>query len=144
MVSNYQIAFIKKRSIHDNFLYVQSTIREMHRHKTPTLFMKLDIHKAFDTINWSYLIEVLRALGFGQRWHEWVSILFRTTTSSVLINGRLGPKLFPCQGVRQGDTLLPLLFILAMDPLQRILDLATNHGTLSPLPEEIARRRTLL
>ena len=98
MVSNYQIAFIKKRSIHDNFLYVQSTIREMHRHKTPALFMKLDIHKAFDTINWSYLIEVLRALGFGQRWREWVSILLHTATSPELINGQPGPKLFHARG----------------------------------------------
>jgi hypothetical protein len=98
MVSNCQSAFIKKRSIHDNFLYVQSTIREMHRHKMHALFMKLDIHKAFDTINWSYLIKVLHALGFGQWWREWVSILFRTATSFVLINGRPGPKLFHARG----------------------------------------------
>ena len=65
MVSNCQSAFIKKRNIHNNFLYVQPTIREMHKHKTPAFFMKLNIHKAFDTINWSYLIEVLHALGFG-------------------------------------------------------------------------------
>jgi len=40
-------------------------VRKMHKEKMPTLFMKLDIHKAFDTVNWSYLLEVLRALGFG-------------------------------------------------------------------------------
>jgi hypothetical protein len=66
LVSNCQSAFIKKRSIHDNFLYVQATVRKLHKLKTPTLFMKLDIHKAFDTINWSYLLEVLQALGFGR------------------------------------------------------------------------------
>jgi hypothetical protein len=51
LVSNCQSAFIKKRSIHDNFLYVQGAIRKLHKQKTPALFMKLDIHKAFDTVN---------------------------------------------------------------------------------------------
>jgi hypothetical protein len=70
--------------------------------------------------------------------------LFRTATSTVLINGRPGPKLYHARGVRQGDPLSPLLFILAMDPLQRILDLATDQGTLSLLPRETARWRTSL
>jgi hypothetical protein len=51
LVSNCQSAFIKKRSIHDNFLYVQTTVQKLHKQKTPALFMKLDIQKAFDTIN---------------------------------------------------------------------------------------------
>lgn len=59
LVSNCQSAFIKKRSIHDNFLYIQGAVRKLHKLKLPALFMKFDIHKAFDTINWSYLLEVL-------------------------------------------------------------------------------------
>jgi hypothetical protein len=95
--------------------------------------MKLDIHKAFDTINWSYLLEVLEALGFGPRWREWVSILFCTATSSVLLKGHRGPNFNHGKGVRQGDPLSPMLFILAMDPLQRLLELATQQGILSLL-----------
>jgi hypothetical protein len=49
MVSKFQSAFIKKRSIHDNFLYVQNTVRKLHKLKLLALFLKLDIHKAFDT-----------------------------------------------------------------------------------------------
>ena len=45
LVSNYQSAFIKKRSIHDNFLYVQGAVQRLHTQKIPALFMKLDIHK---------------------------------------------------------------------------------------------------
>lgn len=141
MVSNCQSAFIKKRSIHDNFLYVQSTVRKLHKQKRPALFLKLDIHKAFDTVNWSYLLEVMRALGFGHRWREWVSILFCTATSTTLLNGQHGPSFSHGRGVRQGDPLSPMLFILAMDPLQRLLDLATQQGILSPLPPTAARWR---
>jgi len=54
LVFNCQSAFIKKRNIHDNFLYVQTTVQKLHKQNPPSLFMKLDIHKAFDTINWSY------------------------------------------------------------------------------------------
>ena len=91
------------------------------------------------TVNWSYLLDVLRALGFGTRWCEWVSMLFRTATSRVLINGLQGPSFHHARGVRQGDPLSPMLFILAMDPLQRMLELATQNGAISPLPSTIAR-----
>jgi len=119
-------------------------VRKMHKEKMPTLFMKLDIHKAFDTVNWSYLLEVLRALGFGPRWCEWVSILFRTATSRVMLNDLLGPSFHHARGVRQGDPLSPMLFILAMDPLPRILEFATQMGALSPVPSSTARWRTSL
>ena len=128
LVSKCQSAFIK-RSIHDNFLYVQNIVRAMQKMKLPTLFLKLDIHKAFDTVSWSYLLEVLQALGFGPRWREWVSILFRTMSSRVLLNGQQGPAFSHNRGVRQGDPLSPMLFILAMDPLQR-----ARHGNTARRP----------
>ena len=59
LVSKYQSAIIKNRSIHDNFLYVQNMVRTLQKMKLPALFLKLDIHKAFDTVSWSYLLEVL-------------------------------------------------------------------------------------
>lgn len=60
LVSNSQSAFISERSVHDNFLFVQNVIKEAHKKKRPLLFLKLDIATAFNSVNWSYLIEVLR------------------------------------------------------------------------------------
>ena len=67
LVSKCQSAFIRKRCIQDNFLYVQNIVRQFHKTKTPALFLKLDIAKAFDTVRWDYPLEVLYAMRFGAR-----------------------------------------------------------------------------
>jgi hypothetical protein len=95
-------------------------------------------------INWIYLLEYLQAHEFGQRWREWTTILFSTTSSRALINGVQGDTFDNKRGVRQGDPLSPMLFILAFDPLQRILDLASEHSILTPLPLAAAKLRTSL
>lgn len=144
LVSKCQSSFIKRRCIQDNFLYVQNTVRRLQKTRTPTLFMKLDIQKAFDTINWSYLLEVLQALGFGARWRRWISILFGMASSRALLNGQQGDRFSHKRGMRQGDPLLPMLFILAINPLQKVLDLATQQGILTPLPLATTKLRTSL
>lgn len=68
MVSINQNAFIKKRCIHDNFMFVQQVIKDLHKKKVPALFVKLDISKAFDSVSWSYLLDIMTFLGFGIRW----------------------------------------------------------------------------
>lgn len=59
MVAPNQSAFIRGRSIHDNFMMVQQTTRCLHRKGKPTLLLKLDITKAFDSVSWAFLLEVL-------------------------------------------------------------------------------------
>jgi hypothetical protein len=65
LVAVNQTAFIKKRCLHDNFIYVQQLVKDLHRKKMPALFIKLDISKVFDTVNWPYLLDILAHLGFG-------------------------------------------------------------------------------
>lgn len=91
MVDRNQSAFIPKRCIHDNFMLVQQTARLLHRLKEPRIMLKLDIARAFDSVSWGLLFEVLMKLGFGPRFREWVAILLSTASSRVLLNGEPGP-----------------------------------------------------
>ena len=144
IVSRAQSAFIKKRSIHDNFLYTQNMIRELTRAKIPALFLKLDIAKAFDTVRWDYLLELLSAMGFGARWCSWISILLSTASTSVFLNGSRGKWFKYHTGLRQGDPLSPLLFILAMEPLQLLIQKAVTDGGLQNMNVRNARLRLSL
>jgi mannosylglycoprotein endo-beta-mannosidase len=141
LISVNQSTFIKGRSIHDNFLYVRNLARRYHRTRRPMLLFKLDITKAFDSVRWDYLVALLQHHGFPQKWRDWISFLLSTSTSQVLLNGIPGSKIQHGRGLRQGDPLLPLLFILAIDPLQWLLSKATELNAISKLRGRAARLR---
>jgi hypothetical protein len=144
IVSNAQNAFIKKRCIHDNFIYAQRVIQLLHKKRKPALFIKLDISKAFDSIGWSFLLEVLENLGFSLKWRDWIAAILGSATSKILINGQPTKAIRHERGLRQGDPLSPMLFILAIDPLQRIIEVAANKGILNPVLPRAARLRCSL
>lgn len=130
LVTNNQSAFIRGRAIQDNFLYVKNVIKAAHSAKSPLVFLKLDMAKAFDSVGWGYLLEVMEAMGFGQRWRDMVSLIWSSSSSRVLLNGSPGTPFIHRRGLRQGDPLSLLLFIIAMEPLQRLFWLATERGIL--------------
>lgn len=68
LVGCHQSAFVKGRSIHDNFMLVQCMARHLHALRETTIMLKLDISKAFDSVQWPFLVEVLKQMGFGTRW----------------------------------------------------------------------------
>lgn len=140
LVSNAQSAFIKKRSIHDNFLYVKNLATRLHKSKTPSLLFKLDIRKAFDSVRWDYILDLLQRRGFPSRFRDWIAALLSTSTSRILLNGVAGHPIHHGRGLRQGDPLSPLLFVIAIDPLQQLLEKATSLGLL----QKIRGRGTVL
>ena len=144
LVSNAQSAFIKTRSIHDNFLYVKNLARKLHKTKKATLLFKLDIKKAFDSVRWDYLMDLLQHLGFPPAFRDWVSALLATSSSRVLLNGIAGAPIKHGRGLRQGDPLSPLLFVLAIDPLHHILRKATVQGHLHEIGGRAPNIRTSL
>jgi hypothetical protein len=82
-------------------------------------------------------------LGFGCRWRDWVSALWGTS-SAFLLNGQPGRRIRHQRGVRQGDPLSPMLFLLAMEPLHKLFHYAQNTGALSYLHPNCAGFRMSL
>jgi hypothetical protein len=86
MVSPNQSAFIKGRFIQDNFMLVQQTARFLHQQRQSCILLKLDISKAFDSVAWPFLMEVLQHLGFGQVWRGIISGLLASSSTQILMN----------------------------------------------------------
>ena len=95
--------------------------------------IKIDIRKAFDTLSWDFLISVLSAFGFSSEFCSWIYRLLASARISILLNG--SPKeYFSCsRGVRQGDPLSPLLFILAEEYLSALVAQSFAEGSLSAM-----------
>ncbi|WVZ68219.1 hypothetical protein U9M48_017182 [Paspalum notatum var. saurae] len=132
LVASNQTAYIKKRSILDGYKFVQGAMTLICRKKIPKMLLKLDISKAFDSLAWSFLLEVLRSIGFGSRWRNWISILLSSASSKILVNGVPGQAISHMRGVHQGDSLSPILFVLAMEVLNSLFRRASTAGVLVP------------
>jgi mannosylglycoprotein endo-beta-mannosidase len=142
MVGAHQSAFVRGRCLHDNFMMVQGTARKVHSLKQPAILLKLDISKAFDMVDWSFLLEVLKKMGFGARLLACICALLSTASTRVLLNGTPGARVANRRGLRQGDTLSPQLFILVMEVLHFALEKATQQGNLALLATSGLRQRT--
>jgi uncharacterized protein (DUF952 family) len=88
LVSKSQGDFIKLRSIHDNFQFVRGAMNHFYSSKTHMLLLKLDIAKVFDSVRWKYLLEVMQKLRFSPIWRDMMSLIWSTTTSRIMLNGK--------------------------------------------------------
>ncbi|KAM0873929.1 hypothetical protein ACQ4PT_037735 [Festuca glaucescens] len=142
MVGVHQSSFMRGRCLHDNFIMVQKTARKLHNSSNPAVLLKLDITKAFDTVDWAFLIEVPRKLGFGERLLACICALLSTASTRVLLNGTSGSRIANRRGLRQGDPFSLQLFILILEVLHLMIVKASSEGLLTPLAPSGLRHRT--
>jgi len=137
LVKPNQSAFIRTRLIHENFKAVQLTAKLLHQTKLPCALLKIDIAKAFDTVNWRFLLRLLLHIGFSRRWVNWISIMLSSASTKVILNGSPGRCIYHARGLRQGDPLSPLLFVLVMEVLNSLINLAVQKELMTRLHPKI-------
>lgn len=93
--------------------------------------MKVDIAKAFDTLDWSFLLNVLKSFGFNGKFCNYIHSILSSAKMSISINGKHHGYFSYTRGVRQGDPLSPLLFCLAEEVMSRSITKLVRKGTLS-------------
>ncbi|KAK4384015.1 hypothetical protein Sango_3100200 [Sesamum angolense] len=117
-----QNAFVPGRSIGDNILLAQELFAGYNRQGLPMrCALKVDLRKAYDTVEWDFLSAVLQLFGFPGTFIGWVEQCVTTPMFSVCINGNPHGFFKGSRGLRQGDPMSPFLFVLIMEVLQLML-----------------------
>ena len=100
-------AFIKKRNIMDGGMSLHDTLNYTHVKKLVGVVLKIDFEKAYDKVNWEFLLDCHVKHGFTTKWCGWVSQILKNGIVSVKINDEIGPYIQSAKGVRQCDPLSP-------------------------------------
>ncbi|KAF1331476.1 putative Pollike protein, partial [Globisporangium splendens] len=116
-----QKGFVKGRSIHHHVRFLADLQDLVTSRDEEAYALFLDFEKAFDRVNWDYMFRVLERMGCGSDFVQWVRLLYTEPQAHLVINQNIQPALHPTRGVKQGDPLSALLFILTIEPLGNLL-----------------------
>uniref|UniRef100_A0A8I7B9N1 Reverse transcriptase domain-containing protein n=1 Tax=Hordeum vulgare subsp. vulgare TaxID=112509 RepID=A0A8I7B9N1_HORVV len=137
LFSRHQNAFIKNRDIMDGIMSLHEILHHTYAQKKKGIVLKLDFEKAYDKVNWEFLLECHSKRNFDPRWIDWIRRILVGGTISVKLNDEVGEYFQSAKGVRQGDPLSPFLFNLAADCLTKMVLKAQENGMFTGLATDL-------
>ena len=117
IIHHNQTGYVKDRYIGETVRSIFDIMEFTDTENTPGILIFIDFKKAFDTVEWHYLFDCLKAFNFGPDLINWVKTFYRNIESCVINNGLTSDYFTLAQGVRQGDPLSRYLFLLVIETL---------------------------
>lgn len=112
-----QTCSVSRRSISSNIIQLRDTLDYTEQSNEPGILVSLDQEKASDHVNRDFLMLLLEHFGFGPDFQTWIATFYAVAYMQILLNGWLTNPIPLNRGVRQGDSLSPLLYILCVEVL---------------------------
>ncbi|CAL5444250.1 unnamed protein product [Camellia sinensis] len=132
IISENQSLFIGGRNILDRVLVANEVVDSWKKARKRSLVIKLDFEKAYDSLNWGFLLSMMINFRFSEKWVKWIKECITSSRLSVFANEAPTNEFSPQRGFKQGDSLSPFLFIIAAEGLSilmsRALDLELIKG----------------
>jgi hypothetical protein len=134
-ISPNQFAFVPSRTIQDSIVMAHELLHTVNskRGRGGLMAIKIDMEKAFDRMEWAFLLAILSKLGFHPTWINWVRLCISSSSFSILLNGSPFGHFKPGRGLKQGDPLSPFLFILGSEVISQLFLRQESRGLLSGL-----------
>ncbi|GJS96857.1 RNA-directed DNA polymerase, eukaryota [Tanacetum coccineum] len=132
LVNEIQSAFVADRQILDGPFILNEIVQWCKKRNKQAMVFKVDFKKAYDSVRWEFVDDILKKFGFGEKWCIWIRSCLQSSRGSVLVNGSPTQEFQFYKGLKQGDPLSPFLFILVMESLhisfQRVVDAGLFKG----------------
>ena len=128
LIDERQSTFVKGRQLLHGVLIASEVVEEARRLKKSCLVFKVDFEKSYDYFPWQFLFYMMRRMRFHERWIGWVKGCLTSASISILVNGSPTDEFKPRRGLRQGDPLAPLLFVLVAERLTGLMREAVSRN----------------
>lgn len=104
-----------KKQIRVGIVVENEVVKEVRQKKKEAVLFKVHFEKAYDSVDWNFLIYVMEKIGFHPKWIKWIKECLNSCTVSVFVNGSPTKEFKMRHGLRQGDPLSPFLFLIIVE-----------------------------